>query len=99
MKTSRFLVGVTLSAALASGMAMAADGKVSRERLDRAMSSWSDDVRANAEILVSRYGLPDRITDTALVWDTQSPAQQTAMVSTVAHFRTRAEAGEGWPRE
>lgn len=72
---------------LAVGGARAAAGeKVSPERLAMIMSAWPADVRANAEHLVSEFGMPDRVTSTILVWDVHSAAQQHAMMQSVERF-------------
>lgn len=79
---------------LGGAPAVAGESQVSRARLDAIMSAWPDEVRANAERLIDRYGLPDRVTATVLVWDVHSVAQQQAMVKAAGERRHSAEAGE-----
>ncbi len=90
-------VGLALALSIGSFSALAAEGKVSQTRLDSVMAAWPADVRANAEQLVSRFGLPDRVTATTLVWDVPDTAQQNAMVRAVGEARATAEAGEETP--
>ena len=90
----RALAALGLTLALCGGSALAADGKVSRDRLDSIMSAWPDDVRANAEKLIAEYGMPDRVTATILVWDVPGAAQQQAMMRAAGEMVHRAEAGD-----
>lgn len=87
-------IPLALALALGAPGAFAADGKVSQTRLERLMAGWPDEIRENAELLVARYGLPDRVTATTLVWDVPDQAQQQAMVRTVGDRIHSAEAGE-----
>ncbi len=65
--------------------------QVSQDSLDRIMSAWCNDIRANAEKLVAAYGLLGSVTSTILVWDVPIAAQQQAMIRAVGeHPQMRA---------
>ncbi len=91
----RPLAALSFAIALAMGAApaFAADSAVSRQTLDQIMSTWPDEVRADAERLVAQFGLPDRVTSTVLVWDVPNLAQQQAMVRAAGASGNSAEAG------
>ena len=85
---------VALTAAMGLGPASADETKADRASVDHVMAQWAPEARADAERLIARYGLPDRVTDTILIWDVRSAAQQQAMLSMANGDRSSAEAGE-----
>ncbi|MFT3811053.1 MAG: hypothetical protein QM698_14145 [Micropepsaceae bacterium] len=88
------IFAAVLSAACAVVPALASETKADRASIDRVMADWTPEARADAEKLMARYGLPDRVTETILIWDVQSAAQQQAMVDMTGGGRTTAEAGD-----
>ncbi len=89
------LAATVLAITMAVTPALAADSKADRASVDHVMSEWTPEARADAEKLIARYGMPNRVTDTVLIWDVQSAAQQQAMVDMTRDAATTAEAGDG----
>lgn len=89
------LASTALAAALAVAPVVAGEVSADRASVDRVMSEWTPQARADAEKLIALYGMPDRVTDTILVWDVESTTQQQAMVDMTRDASATAEAGDG----
>lgn len=71
MKT---ILAALTAAAFLSAAALPAAAQAERaatpELVKAMLASWDAPARANAQKLIDAYGMPDAVTDTALVWDT-----------------------------
>lgn len=86
---------IALAATMVITPALAGEVKADHASVERVMSEWTPQARADAEKLIARYGMPDRVTDTILIWDVKSAAQQQAMVDMTRETPATAEAGDG----
>lgn len=94
----RRLMTAAALATLCTAPGWAGETKADRASVERVMSQWPEAARVEAERMIVRYGLPDRVTDTILIWDAEDTAQQQAMVDLAGEPVTRAEAGDDSPR-
>ncbi|MBI3299867.1 MAG: hypothetical protein HYZ75_17010 [Elusimicrobia bacterium] len=49
------------------------------DRVDEAISGWPASSRRTAELMMSKYGLPDRVSSGKLVWENSSPWKETTV--------------------